>query len=143
MSEGAPDAQSAPADDSALRRVGAATLGLLHGHLELLGIELQEQKDAGLRQVLCAGVALIDYDSDGLLDILFVTGDRYEQITPKPRLHLYRNLGKLKFEDVTAKAGLGHTGWGQGVAAGDIDNDCQSLGRVEDVNRRHVLASRP
>lgn len=74
-------------------------------------------------ETLCAGVALIDYDNDGLLDILFVTGDRYEQITPKPRLHLYRNLGKLKFEDVTAKAGLGHTGWGQGVAAGDIDND--------------------
>jgi hypothetical protein len=36
---------------------------------------------------------------------------------------LYRNLGGLKFEDVTEKAGLKHTGWGQGVCAGDIDND--------------------
>ena len=59
MSEGAPEAQSAPADGSALRRAGAAALGLLHGHLELLGIELQEQKAAGLRQVLYAGVALV------------------------------------------------------------------------------------
>jgi hypothetical protein len=38
-------------------------------------------------------------------------------------LHLYRNLGGLKFEDVSEKAGLGPTGWGQGVCAGDIDND--------------------
>jgi hypothetical protein len=74
-------------------------------------------------ETLCAGVALVDYDNDGLLDILFVTGDRYDQVTPKPSLHLYRNLGNLKFEDVTEKAGLGHTGWGQGVCAGDIDND--------------------
>ena len=36
---------------------------------------------------------------------------------------LYHNLGGLKFEDVTRKAGLTHTGWGQGVCAGDIDND--------------------
>jgi hypothetical protein len=69
------------------------------------------------------GVALIDFDNDGLLDILFVTADRLESTAPKPTLHLYHNLGGLKFEDVTEKAGLGHTGWGQGVCAGDIDND--------------------
>jgi hypothetical protein len=69
------------------------------------------------------GVALIDYDNDGLLDILLVNADRLPPATPRPTLHLYHNRGGLKFEDVTEKAGLGHTGWGQGVCAGDVDND--------------------
>lgn len=69
------------------------------------------------------GVAIFDYDNDGLPDIFFVQGDRLkpgpERLTP----HLYHNLGGLRFEDVTEKAGLGHLGWGQGVCAGDADND--------------------
>jgi hypothetical protein len=69
------------------------------------------------------GVAIFDYDNDGLPDILLVNGDRFQQGgTPTTPL-LYHNLGGLKFEDVTNKAGLTHTGWGQGVCAGDIDND--------------------
>jgi uncharacterized membrane protein YqjE len=59
MREGTPDASSAPAGSSSLRGMGAAALGLLHDHLELLGIELQEQKAASLRQLLCAGLALV------------------------------------------------------------------------------------
>jgi len=59
MSEGSPDAPPAHAGSSALRGMGAAALGLLHGHLELLGIELQEQKAASLGQLLCAGLALV------------------------------------------------------------------------------------
>ena len=68
------------------------------------------------------GVAIFDYDNDGLPDIFFVQGDRLKSdatLTP----HLYHNLGGLRFEDVTSKAGIGHTGWGQGVCAGDADND--------------------
>jgi enediyne biosynthesis protein E4 len=69
------------------------------------------------------GVAILDYDNDGLPDILLVNGDRFQPSgTPTTPL-LYHNLGGLKFEDVTRKAGLTHTGWGQGVCAGDIDND--------------------
>ena len=69
------------------------------------------------------GVAIFDYDNDGLPDILLVNGDRFQANgTPTTPL-LYHNLGGLKFEDVTSKAGLTHTGWGQGVCAGDIDND--------------------
>jgi hypothetical protein len=69
------------------------------------------------------GVAVFDYDNDGLPDILLVNGDRFEKDGTPPAPVLYHNLGGLKFEDVTQKAGLTHTGWGQGVCAGDIDND--------------------
>jgi len=69
------------------------------------------------------GVAIFDYDNDGLPDIFFVNGDRFDKSQPAPTHFLYHNLGGLKFEDVTAKAGLAHTGWGQGVCAGDFDND--------------------
>lgn len=68
------------------------------------------------------GVAVFDYDNDGLPDIFFVNGDRFQDGGASTPL-LYHNLGGLKFEDVTSKAGLKHTGWGQGVCAGDIDND--------------------
>jgi len=69
------------------------------------------------------GVAIFDYDNDGLPDILLVNGDRFQQSGAPTTPLLYHNLGGLKFEDVTNKAGLTHTGWGQGVCAGDIDND--------------------
>ncbi len=69
------------------------------------------------------GVALFDYDNDGLLDIFLVNADHIKPLSPAPTVHLYHNLGGLRFEDVTEKAGLGHTGWGQGVCAGDFDND--------------------
>jgi hypothetical protein len=69
------------------------------------------------------GVAIFDYDNDGLPDILFVNGDRFQQGGAPSTPVLYHNLGGLKFEDVTAKSGLTHNGWGQGVCAGDFDND--------------------
>jgi enediyne biosynthesis protein E4 len=69
------------------------------------------------------GVAIFDYDNDGLPDIFLVQGDRLHNEGPPLTPHLYHNLGGLRFEDVTAKAGIGHLGWGQGVCAGDADND--------------------
>jgi hypothetical protein len=77
------------------------------------------------------GVALFDYDNDGRLDIFIPNGTTLDAAeTPQggsapagPTGHLYRNLGGLRFEDVTARAGLPRTGWGQGVCAGDYDND--------------------
>jgi hypothetical protein len=69
------------------------------------------------------GVAIFDYDNDGLPDILFVNGDRFTGGGSLPTPVLYHNLGGLKFEDVTKGAGFTHNGWGQGVCAGDIDND--------------------
>jgi hypothetical protein len=74
------------------------------------------------------GVAVFDYDNDGLPDIFLVNGGRLDDQSLDHRgknlpHFLYHNLGGLKFEDVTEKAGIEHIGWGQGVCAGDIDND--------------------
>jgi hypothetical protein len=69
------------------------------------------------------GVAIFDYDNDGLPDIFLVQGDRLKPGPVPLTPHLYHNLGGLRFEDVTQKAGIGHLGWGQGVCAGDADND--------------------
>lgn len=72
-----------------------------------------------------SGVALFDFDSDGLLDIFLVNGQPWA--VPRegqaPTSRLFRNLGGLRFEDVTEESGLMHTGWGQGVCVGDYDDD--------------------
>jgi len=71
------------------------------------------------------GVAAIDYDRDGWLDLFFVNGSTLEGFPSgqAPVNRLYRNRGDGTFEDVTGKAGVGASGWGQGACAGDYDND--------------------
>jgi hypothetical protein len=71
------------------------------------------------------GVAIFDADNDGLMDVFLVNGTTLNGAGEgaKATSHLYRNLGNLRFEDITAKSGLGRTGWGQGVCVGDYDND--------------------
>ena len=72
-----------------------------------------------------SGAAFFDFDNDGWPDIFLVNGSRLEGF-PKgqePTSHLYRNLHDGTFADVTQSAGVGLVGWGQGVCAGDYDND--------------------
>jgi enediyne biosynthesis protein E4 len=71
------------------------------------------------------GVAMLDYDNDGWLDLFFVNGTTLEGFPSgqEPTSHLYRNLGNGTFDDVTVRAGLAITGWGQAACAGDYDND--------------------
>ncbi len=86
------------------------------------------------------GIAFFDYDQDGWLDIFQVNGTTLEDRNSKfenresaiqnpkskiqnPSNHLYHNNRDGTFTDVTAKAGLTGTGWGQGVCIGDYDND--------------------
>lgn len=63
-----------------------------------------------------SGSGLIDFDNDGFLDAILIAGEG-------GRTRLYRNNRKGGFIDVTAASGVSHTGWGQGVCAGDFDND--------------------
>ena len=78
-------------------------------------------------EIVGSGGALLDYDNDGDLDIYLVNGahrggtKRGSTVSPKNRL--YRQEDEGTFEDVTGEAGLGDTGYGMGVAVGDLDND--------------------
>jgi hypothetical protein len=78
-----------------------------------------------------SGVAIFDYDNDGWPDIFLVngtylqTGAEAHKTIPavSPTSHLFHNNHDGTFSDVTMKAGLADTGWGQGVCVGDYDDD--------------------
>ena len=84
-----------------------------------------EHKNKYLLETTGCGVAFYDYDNDGWLDIFLVNGSRLEGFPPgrEPTSHLFKNNRDGTFTDVTVKAGLAHSGWGQGVCIGDYDND--------------------
>jgi len=72
-----------------------------------------------------SGVALLDFDGDGLLDVYVVNAfelsDKRERIPHKNAL--FRNLGGWKFQDVSAGSGVDLGAWGNGVCVGDYDDD--------------------
>jgi hypothetical protein len=72
-----------------------------------------------------SGLAMLDYDDDGLLDLYFATTRHLPLGTESPSKGnaLYRNRGDGTFEDVTERAGVGYNGFNQGVVAGDVDNN--------------------
>jgi hypothetical protein len=73
-----------------------------------------------------SGCAFLDYDNDGWLDVYLVNGSTLDAMRGKakaPRAALYRNNHDGTFTDVTDKAGVANERWGQGVCAGDFDND--------------------
>jgi hypothetical protein len=71
-----------------------------------------------------SGVAVFDYDNDGLLDIYFATATLLPLGTAeKGPNRLYKNLGGNHFKDVTIASGLGYRGFCHGIITGDIDND--------------------
>lgn len=69
------------------------------------------------------GAAFLDYDNDGWLDILVLTGRRIESTPKEAVIRLYRNNRDGSFTDVTAKSGLGRSVWASGITVGDYDND--------------------
>ena len=78
-----------------------------------------------LLEEMGGGVALFDYDNDGWLDIFLVNGSSFDATVRdrKPTSYLFHNNRDGTFTDVTQKAGLTHSGWGQGCCVGDFDND--------------------
>ena len=74
---------------------------------------------------MSGGVALIDYDGDGWLDIYFTNAQTVEtaQKGQKSRSALYRNNHDGTFTDVTDKAGVGYPCWAMGAVVGDYNND--------------------
>ncbi len=117
-----------PSLETAIFREIAAEVGLNFRHFN--GATGQRY----MPEIMGAGVALFDYDNDGDLDVYLIQGSTLEEnknphLPPgwKPGNRLFRNelseTGKLRFTDVTERAGVGLAGYGMGVAVGDYDND--------------------
>jgi hypothetical protein len=94
-----------------------------------------------LIETVPGGVAVFDYDGDGLLDVFFTNGaavPSLEKDGPRHAHKLFRNEGGLRFRDVTAAAGLAGAGYGVGVAAADYDNDGDADLFVAGVHRQFL-----
>src|SRR6266542_185291 len=81
---------------------------------------------ATLLETVGSGVALLDYDHDGWLDIYLLNASAFSALNgkePAPRAMLFRNNHDGTFTDVTDKAGVANERWGMGVAVADYDND--------------------
>ncbi|PYR89601.1 MAG: RNA-binding protein [Acidobacteria bacterium] len=83
-----------------------------------------DNKQFILEEMGC-GAAFFDYDNDGWLDIFLVNGTSFDPKVrdARPTSYLFHNNRDGTFTDVTAKAGLTHSGWGQACCIGDYDND--------------------
>ena len=115
-----PPTAAAPVD------LGVAFLNVAHeSGLNVKTIFGGEHKNKYLLETTGCGVAFYDYDNDGWLDIFLVNGWRLEGFPAgqEPSNHLFKNNRDGTFTDVTAKAGLLHSGWGQAACVGDYDND--------------------
>jgi len=121
----------------ALALAAAATLPQFADLTPASGVAFRHHSSPTSRKYLIesvtGGVALIDYDGDGRLDLYFVNGAALadpmkpgqppDKSDPRYWNRLYRNTGGLKFEDVTEKAGVRGRHYGMGAATGDYDND--------------------
>lgn len=89
---------------------------------------------------MSGGVALFDYDNDGLPDLYFVDSLTVDTANDPnaARSALYHNMGRGRFEDVTDKAGIGHPGWGMGVCTADVDGDGWEDVYVTALNGNHL-----
>ncbi len=77
-------------------------------------------------ETMLAGVAVLDYDGDGRLDVYFVNGAAIPSLQKEGEKYsnrLFHNNGDGTFTDVTTRAGVAGNGYGMGVAVGDYDND--------------------
>src|SRR5207247_2608588 len=96
-----------------------------------------------LLEEMGGGASFFDYDHDGWLDIFLVNGTSLDPAVRdrRPRSYLFHNNRDGTFTDVTDKAGLLHSGWGQGCCVGDYDNN--GYGTFTDVSEKAGVAGRP
>jgi len=128
---------SAPGEGMASRRVKAAPKGKPSG-LPFYAHFLDVAQAAGLNEPVVSGhpdradyvieamgcgAAFIDYDNDGWIDILVLSGSRFGDPPADSSNRLYKNNRDGTFSDITQKAGLFHTGYSYGVTVGDYNND--------------------
>ncbi|MFZ0303254.1 MAG: CRTAC1 family protein [Terracidiphilus sp.] len=92
-------------------------------------------------ETMVGGVAMIDYDNDGYMDLFFVNGADLPSLTkndPKYSNRLFHNNRDGTFTDVTDKAGLRGDGYDMGIAVGDYDNDGWPDIFVASVTKNHL-----
>jgi enediyne biosynthesis protein E4 len=125
------EAQSRPAPKGAPSPVSGTPLGVQfvdvagQAGLNAETIFGGEHKNKYLLETTGCGAAFFDYDQDDWVDIFLVNGWRLEGF-PKghePVCHLFKNNRDGTFTDVTLKAGLARSGWGQACCVGDYNND--------------------
>lgn len=93
-----------------------------------------------IMESMSGGVALLDFDDDGLLDV-YLTDSLTVDTAQDPkaaRSTLYRNLGGGKFADVTDHAGVAHPGWAMGVCTADVDGDARQDIYVTGLGRNYL-----
>jgi hypothetical protein len=121
-----------PKQRSAAAEAPASTLGFRFtdvasqaGLSQAINVTGEKATKRYLLEEMGCGVAFFDYDNDGWVDIFMVNGTAFgaHPAGPPPSNFLFHNNRDGTFTDVTHKAGLLRTGWGQGCCVGDYDND--------------------
>lgn len=113
--------------ESAVIPAGTKAAGVSFTRIELpFVLENNAMPAKHVVSTMAGGVAIFDYDNDGRPDLFFTNGAELPSLrktSDKYANRLYRNLGNMRFEDVTAAAGLAGEGFSIGAAAADFDND--------------------
>ena len=124
-----PNAAPAPAatanDTAAIRSIEGVEFRFEDVPIELARTHFGSPTKDHILESAGGGVAILDYDGDGLQDIFIVHGPRLspdKKIEWRPNA-LYRNLGNWRFVDVAEEAGVAAKAWGSGVCAGDYNGD--------------------
>ncbi len=117
--------QSAPGRDADNSAVTFTDVTAAAGLLRARNVSGSPGDKQFLLEEMGCGAAFFDYDHDGWLDIFLVNGSSLDPRSATAALPAicFTTIGTARFTDVTKKAGLTHSGWGQGCCVGDYDND--------------------